>query len=94
MKKIIFAALAAASLLLVSCSATRPFAVTSNPVGSKVGEAKAVFILGGLNFDGNDLSIIKAARQSGITKISTVDMKAEIGFLALWTTVSTIITGE
>ena len=93
MKKVktIFALLAVVAMMS-SCSLTLPVAATSNPVGTKVGEAKATGFLGVLFFDA-DASIRTAAKNGGITKISTVDIKQE-NVLNLIVTYTTIVTGE
>ena len=75
-----------------SCSITTPVAISSNPVGSKVGSAKGTGFLYILVF-GVDASIMKAAKSSGITKISTVDFK-QTNILGLIQTYETIVTGE
>ena len=93
MKKVktIFALLAVVAMMS-SCSLTLPVAATSNPVGNKVGEATATGFLGVLFFDA-DASIRTAAKNGGITKISTVDIKQE-NVLNLIVTYTTIVTGE
>lgn len=94
LKKSIFASLALAFVMFVSsCSVTTPVAATSNPVGSKVGVAKSTQILG-FFFDGGDLSIKTAAKNGGISKISTVDFKQKMVFLAFVMGYETIVTGE
>lgn len=93
MKKIkIFAAVLAASAMLSSCSLTLPVNATGNTVGSKVGTAKATGYLGFLFFNA-DASIKSAAKNGGITKISTVDIK-HTSLLNLIVTYETIVTGE
>lgn len=79
-------------LSLSSCSLTLPVNATSNTIGSKVGRAKATGFLGVLFFN-QDASIQTAARNGGITKISTVDIKAG-NVLGLIVTYETIVTGE
>ncbi|MDG4717079.1 TRL-like family protein [Winogradskyella sp. YYF002] len=74
-----------------SCSITMPVTATSNPVGSKVGKSSATVVLG-FAFD-EDASIKSAAKQGGISKISTVDIKTK-SILGLVVTYETIITGE
>lgn len=64
---------------LSSCSVTLPITATSNPVGDKVGLAKSTQLLG-FFFDGGDMSIRTAAKNGGITKISTVDFKSKMVF--------------
>jgi len=65
---------------------------TSNPVGNKVGTSKATGFLGVLFFD-QDASIMAAAKNGGITKISTVDIK-QTSLLNLIVTYETMVTGE
>jgi len=85
-------ALAAAALMMTSCALTLPVNATSNIVGSKVGTATASGFFGVLFF-GADASIKKAAKAGGITKISTVDLKAT-NVLGILTNYETIVTGE
>lgn len=85
-------ALLAAVAMLSSCSLTLPVTATSNPVGSKVGTATATGYLGVLFFNA-DASIQKAAKNGGITRISTVDIK-QTSILNLVVTYETIVTGE
>lgn len=93
MKKVktIFALLALVAMM-TSCSLTLPVNATSNPVGDKVGTAKATGFLGILFFDA-DASIRTAAKNGGITEISTVDIK-QGNVLNLIVTYETIVTGE
>jgi hypothetical protein len=85
-------ALLAVTAFVSSCSLTLPVNATSNPVGSKVGTASATGYLGVLFFDA-DASIRTAAKNGGITKISTVDIKQN-NILNLIVTYETIVTGE
>ena len=78
--------------MMSGCALTLPVNATSNPVGDKVGTAKATGYLGYLFFD-QDASIQTAAKNGGITKISTVDIKCG-NILNLITTYETIVTGE
>ncbi|MDA3820901.1 MAG: TRL-like family protein [Candidatus Delongbacteria bacterium] len=78
--------------LFAACSLTMPVNATSNPVGTKVGTAKATGYLGVLFF-GQDASIQKAAQNGGIKKISTVDLKTT-NVLGIIVTYETIVTGE
>jgi hypothetical protein len=75
-----------------SCSLTLPVSATSNPVGNKVGTATAPVFLRVLVFNG-DASIQTAAKNGGITKISTVDLK-KTDILGLYGTYECIVTGE
>ena len=88
--KVIAAAFAVAALA-ASCSVTRPVAATGNPVGSKVGIAKTTRVLM-WHFDGGDASIQTAAKNGGITRISTVDVKSSTGLFT--SSIQTIVTGE
>ena len=77
---------------LASCSITMPVSATSNEVGSKRGTASGVCYLGVICL-GADASIESAARNGGISKISTVDLKTT-NVLGLIVTYKTIVTGE
>jgi hypothetical protein len=85
-------ALLAVAALMSSCAVTLPVNATSNPVGSKVGTATATGYLGYIFFD-QDASIQTAARNGGITRISTVDIK-HTSILNIVVTYETIVTGE
>lgn len=89
MKKALF--LAAAAALFTSCSITTPIAATSNPIGSKVGKASAVTVLG--ITIGGDASTVRAAVNGGIRKVSTVDLQDK-NFLYIVRTRTAIVTGE
>jgi len=87
-----FFALVAITAMLASCSITLPVNATANPVGEKVGTSKATGFLSILFFDA-DASIQSAAKNGGITEISTVDIK-HTNVLGILTTYETIVTGE
>lgn len=87
-----FFALLAITAMLASCSLTLPVNATANPVGEKVGTSKATGFLSVLFFDA-DASIQSAAKNGGITEISTVDIK-HTNVLGILTTYETIVTGE
>lgn len=78
--------------IMSSCALTLPVTATSNPVGSKVGRATASGYLGIIYLNA-DASIRTAAKNGGITKISTVDIK-QTNLFNLLTTYETIVTGE
>lgn len=82
----------ATAMILASCSITTPVAATSNPVGSKRGQATGTCYLSVLCF-GADASIETAAKNGGITKISTVDITTKniLGIVVMYTTT---VTGE
>lgn len=93
MKKI--AAILSSAVVLAalsSCAVTVPVNATSNPVGSKVGEAKTTAVFGVFHFDGGDASIREAAKKGGISTISTVDFQRKMGVFT--TKYTTIVTGE
>jgi hypothetical protein len=72
MKKLFYAVAVVASMALASCSSCAPVAATSNPVGSKCGEAVQTVWLGFIGGT-DDAAINKAAKNGGITRISHVD---------------------
>ncbi len=88
----LFASALFVALTISACSMTMPVAVSSNPVGPKVGKASGNTFLGVLAF-GVDVSIQKAAKNAGITKISTVDIQRN-DILGLYQTYTVIVTGE
>ena len=69
--RILIASFAVAGLL-AACTSSRPVCATSNPVGSKTGEVSS-WMFGMWDFGGENATIYNAAREGGITKISTVD---------------------
>ena len=87
-----FALLSVMTVIMSSCSLTLPVTATGNSVGSKVGTATATGYLGVLFFNA-DASIKTAAKNGGITKISTVDIKST-SLLNIIVTYETIVTGE
>ena len=88
----LFLALITIGALLTSCSITLPVAASSNPLGSKSGQSPGTCYLGVLCFD-VDASIQTAAKNAGITKISTVDLKTT-NVLNIIITYTTVVTGE
>jgi len=79
-------------LFFTSCGLTTPIAATSNPIGSKVGKATATSLLCFPPVADGRSSILRAAKNGGITKISTVDYSFKwMIFISTWTT---IVTGE
>jgi hypothetical protein len=77
--------------VMASCQVAGPLAVSSNPVGSKVGTSSYGMILAFPPLNG-DASIRTAAKNGGITKIATVDYK--VSWYVFFTKVETIVTGE
>ena len=94
MKKFFTVSLAAfvMAIGLGACSWTVPVCATSNPLGSKTGQASGTGILGFLKF-GIDASVATAAKNGGITRISTVDYKTS-DILGIIQTYTCIVTGE
>jgi hypothetical protein len=78
--------------LLSSCSITLPVAATSNQIGNKVGKSSGSCFLTAFCF-GVDASIQTAARNGGISKISTVDYTQK-NILGIVITHETTVTGE
>ena len=78
--------------ILASCSITLPVSATSNTLGSKTGTSEGTVYFAVLAF-GADASIQSAARNGGITKISTVDMETT-NVLGIITKYKCIVTGE
>ena len=104
MKKTIFSVACAIALAvgMTSCGTvgligavytgyTEPAAVTSNELGTKVGQAHATSVLG-VAAAGN-AGIEKAAKKAGITKVSHVDKKV-FSVLGLFTKVTYTVYGE
>jgi hypothetical protein len=94
MKRFFTVSLAVLSMAigLGACSWTVPIGATSNPLGSKRGEASGTGFLNILKF-GIDASVATAAKNGGITKISTVDYKTS-DILGIVQTYTCIVTGE
>lgn len=80
-----------AVLFMTACSITSPLTATSNPVGKKIGTAKAKIIFG-MVF-GGDYSVMTAAKNGGITKIATVDVKT-FNALGIFISKKVIVSGE
>jgi hypothetical protein len=94
MKKFIAVmAFVAICFLAVGCATiTSPVAATTNPVGSKVGQASGKIWFGA--FGSADAGIQAAAKNGGITNISTVDFTKKLGILGLWVEYQATVTGE
>ncbi len=93
MKKLFAFVSVVAALAMTSCSSVKPVAVTSNPVGTKVGTAKEVKVIGLFPFKG-DHGINAAAKNGGITKISHVDVEDFNVLGGLFTKTTTRVYGE
>jgi hypothetical protein len=79
------------SVVLASCSITKPVSATSNPIGSKTGKSTGTCIL--FICINADASITSAAKNAGISKISTVDYRTT-NYLGLIQRHECIVTGE
>lgn len=75
---------------LFSADVKGPIAATANEGGSKVGTSTATMLLGISSGDG---SVETAAKNGGITKIKTVDVKIN-HVLGIYVAATTIVTGE
>jgi len=88
-------------MCFASCSLTRPYTATNNPIGSKTGTSSTTLILGGsyganlesaLYSTNGDFGVVEAARSAGINKIATVDVKTTN--FVLFQKVELLVTGE
>ncbi len=82
----------ALALAFSSCTSYTPIAAGSGTVGEKRGEATCATLLGWIPL-GSDNSMLKAAQNGGIKHIATVDRKT-FNFLGLYSSVTTIVTGD
>jgi hypothetical protein len=91
-RKCLLASLLGSIVFCSACTTTRPLAVSSNPISTKVGRASSQACLGGLLI-GGDASIKAAAKQGSINRVATVDVET-FNFLYLFIKRTTIVTGE
>ncbi len=80
------------ALLSYGCAITMPSMITANEIGDKVGTSSATCYFYTLCFD-QDASIQAAAKNGGITKIATIDIKTK-NILGIIVTYETIVTGQ
>ncbi len=92
MKKIRNIVALCAVALMTSCSISGPLLVTDNKALEKRGEASYNVYLGFIRPMRADASIMTAAKNGGITKVATVDVKVYAGLFKA--TYTTIVTGE
>jgi hypothetical protein len=93
MKKYVFVLLTVLVIMgITGCAITQPFDLTENPVGSKVGEATGTLVFGGAYGGFVDFSLQTAAKNGGITKIATADIRTK--YLLYAVEYTTIVTGE
>ena len=89
------AAIAVCALVSSCATISNPVTATTNPFGTKCGEAKSTLYLGGLwSSKGGENGIDKAAKNGGITKISHVDSYTKTYFLGLVIEQITKVYGE
>lgn len=94
----------AAVLLCVaaaSCTSTRPYAVTNNPIGDETGISSTTLIFGqsagpeleqALFSTNKNFGVIEAARNGEITRIGCVDVRTTT-YLGIVTKVDVIVSG-
>jgi opacity protein-like surface antigen len=94
MKKLMLTlAVSALCFMAVGCaSITQPVTATTQPVGSKVGQASGKVWFG--VFGTANAGIQAAAESAGIKTISTVDFTQKLGILGLWVEYEATVTGE
>ena len=95
MKKITLGLLVGlAALLVASCSTVSPVAGASGVLGSKTGEASQAFF-GVYPLKGQG-GIAQAAKNGGITKVGTVDIRIDYPASPIipYKIVTTVVTGE
>ena len=95
MKKIalvLFVVLAA--ILIASCSTVMPVAGATGSVGKKTGEASQAFVFM-LPLKGEG-GVAQAAKNGGITKVGTVDVKVNwpASPVIPYVVITTVVTGE
>ena len=87
MKRFFVLSAVSLALMLMGCATTvtyEPIAVTNNPIGSKVGEVSI-----------GEGAIYQAAKNGGITKIATVEMRTTVSTgLFRSTLIEIVVTGE
>lgn len=95
MKRNIIVAAIAAVGIFASCTVIKPYAVTNNPIGTKVGKSTNTCLFSairtsvkyhsnlsaaGLCFNNNKYSIQEAAKSAGIKKVGAVDLQIQDNF--------------
>lgn len=81
-------------LAIAGCTTTVPFDLTNNTVGSKIGEATGKVNFFGALGGNADYGLQTAAKNGDITRIATVDLRVTRLLGGLFTTYTTIVTGE
>lgn len=81
---------ACCAVFLASCASVRPAGVTSNPVGSKKGEATELRVFG---IPVSEAGVDRAAKKGGIKKISHVDQRTQF-LWPLFGKSKTVVYGE
>ena len=91
-KVLLLAFVAIVFVSLASCTSNQPISATSNPLGSKVGISSGYMLFFLPNF--GEATIYNAAKNGGITKISTVDFRVTNYVVIPFAQVECIVTGE
>ena len=92
-KAIVVIALVFAVVALMGCpSVNFPAAAAGATVGAKTGQSSGQLILGIIG--DVDAGMLAAAKNGGITKIATVDVKIKANFGPIFTIFTTTVTGE
>jgi hypothetical protein len=78
-------------MITMGCAFTIPLAVTSNPIGRKMGTSEISLLFNVIPLK-NDAGVLAAARNGGIVTISTVDIKRS--WWVIGTTITTIVSGD
>ncbi len=79
-------------LLLSACSLNMPVGATGNPIGAKTGKFVQTSILGFPPMKSDKAAIVEAAKDGGITKISTVNYTVKYKLFIV--EYVTVVTGE
>jgi hypothetical protein len=90
--KVLIAIFLLTVILLSACSFNLPVSATSNPLGTKTGTFVQTGILGFPPPMSNAAAIYEAAKNGGITKISTVNFNQK--WMIFTMKYETIVTGE
>jgi uncharacterized lipoprotein YajG len=79
-------------MLLTACSMNQPVCATSNPLGAKTGTYTQTSFLMFPPSQSKEAAIAAAAKNGGITRISTVDYI--VTWKIIFTDFTTVVTGE
>jgi hypothetical protein len=79
-------------VLLAACSYNLPIGATTNPLGTKVGTYSQIGYLGFPPMMSKEAAVLAAAKQGGITRISSVNYN--VNWMIFMTKYETVVTGE